>query len=240
ASGTGTAPASRALTTDAPQPAMRLIARRADALLGAHDDVAIDAADAGLACDVGLAAILGDLPAGSAPARAADRLHLLMLVSAFASPAGAPGQGGPDLPRHHDYCAFSPVAVTPDEFGAAWRGVRLATSPDVHRNGRRVAPRAGAAADQAGGSADFSQLAAMLARTQGVAAGTIVFSATVQDVAGSGKAADAADAAETAASAALPGVLEMGDRIRVDSLDATGASVCGAIDHSIAPADDSL
>ncbi|MCY0389077.1 fumarylacetoacetate hydrolase family protein [Robbsia sp. Bb-Pol-6] len=214
---------------------MMLAARRGDALLGACDDVLVDEADAGLTCDVGLAAILGDLPPGSAPARAADRLHLLMLADIFAAPAG-PGRDGGEPLRQYDRCAFSPVAVTPDEFGAAWQGVRLTARVDVQLNGRRVEPRGvEAEADRA---ADFAQLAAAIARTQGVAAGTIVVSATLRGVAGFEAGTEARAAADAAP--VSPRGLETGDRIRVDSLDATGESVCGVIEHSIVPADDSV
>jgi fumarylacetoacetate (FAA) hydrolase len=74
--------------------------------------------------------------------------------------------------------AFAPLAVTPDELGDAWREGRVRMRLHVQCNGARVG-------EPHGGEMDFSfgQLVAHAARTRRLAAGTIVGSGTVSNVA---------------------------------------------------------
>ena len=73
--------------------------------------------------------------------------------------------------------AFSPVAVTPDELGAAWRDGRLHRPLLVELNGRPFG-RADAGIDM---TFDFGPLIAHAAKTRALAAGTIIGSGTVSN-----------------------------------------------------------
>src|SRR5690606_663542 len=71
--------------------------------------------------------------------------------------------------------ALSPVFVTPDELGEAWRGNKLHLPLVTHVNGAWFgAPEAGEDMQF-----DFAQLVAHAARTRPLAAGTIVGSGTI-------------------------------------------------------------
>ena len=140
--------------------------------------------------------ILGDVPIGADAdtARAAIRLVLLYSVP-----------GGDDAAA----ATFSPVAVTPDELGAAWEAGRLIGAPTVDLNGRPAArPEAAdaaprlSAADRPGG-AD--------ARAGG---GSILAAGTVAGPAGG---------------------LGFGDVLRVEMRDALGHSIFGAIEQTVEP-----
>ena len=73
--------------------------------------------------------------------------------------------------------AFSPVAVTPDELGEAWRDARVHLPLVVHVNGGPFGhPNAGV--DM---TFDFGQLIAHAAKTRRLGAGTIVGSGTVSN-----------------------------------------------------------
>lgn len=194
------------------QPASRTML--SDALFAAQDEIVVPGADAKLGFSSGLGLLLSDVKAGIPPSRAADCIRLLML--------GAALQGHDDVARSQPaddredarWYAFSPVAVTPDEFGPQWQDAHLNATLTVQVNGRR----ASAASTEALREVDMGLLVAALAQRRDVAAGTLVLSAP---------------AAHTSAES-----LVFGDRIRVDILDPQGDSLCGAIELSIAPVDD--
>lgn len=74
--------------------------------------------------------------------------------------------------------AFSPVAVTPDELGAAWRDGKVHHPLIVHLNGIKVGePDAGV--DM---TFNFPQFIAHITRTRNVRAGSIVGSGTVSNI----------------------------------------------------------
>ena len=126
-----------------------LLQRSGNALFG-------PAAAPALAGDAGLAVICGDVPAGASADSALEGVRLLLL--AFEFDAGA---------------AFAPLAVTPDELGAAWRGGRAHVGIDSRREGHRER-RDAAAMPQ-----PFGELIAALAARGAVGAGSIVGSAAL-------------------------------------------------------------
>ncbi len=103
----------------------------------------------------GVAVILGDVAQGASPEEAAAAIRLVALVQT--SPDGG--------------AAFSPVAVTPDELGAAWDGARLLAPLGVTVNGRAV--------DVGAPVTDFAALVAAAARERALPAGTAVASQPV-------------------------------------------------------------
>jgi fumarylacetoacetate (FAA) hydrolase len=109
--------------------------------------------------------------------------------------------------------AFGPVAVTPDELGNAWRGGRVHLALESRCNDERVGR-----CETAGTRFHFGQLIARLSRTRRVRAGSIV---------GSGGFEGCALRAEA---------LRQGDRMRIELIGRDGASVCGAIEQRVAPA----
>ena len=199
---------------------------RADLLLGALDDVLMNEAALGAAPHISfqasLAAIVSDVPSGMTPTRTVESVRLLMLAAVFTA-ASKPADAADGAPQsQQQWCSFSPVAVTPDEFGDDWPLGRDAHDADnrldVQVNGRRLASAGQGHA--LSGSSDmfeapgFPRQIAALARAQRITAGTIVLG---------GPATRHDDG------------LGFGDRIRIDVADAAGASVCGSIEQSIVP-----
>ena len=94
----------------------------ADALHGARRDAVLPAGVPvdGWTCEAGIALVTGDIAHGTAPASALDGVRLLVLWSALSHADPVAGAAAPAA-------AFAPLAVTPDELGAAWRhgGVAL-------------------------------------------------------------------------------------------------------------------
>ena len=169
-----------------------------DELLGPHDDVAIADDGWGLAAAPALAVVSGDMAAGVAAAPALDGVRLLMLVNAWTLR---------ERPDAWPVAACGPVAVTPDELGAAWAGGRCHGTLACHVDGQPVE------APPAAEGAHFGRLLAQLAVARRLRAGAVV----------------AAARAPTAA-------LRIGQRLRIEFIDADGQSPFGAIEQRVVAA----
>ena len=128
--------------------------------------------------------------------------------------------------------AFSPVAVTPDELGAAWDGGKVNLPLLSHLNGALFG-RPDAGVDM---TFDFPQLVAHAARTRPLGAGTIVGSGTVSNVdrsVGSSCLAEVRMLETIDRGQPSTPFMSFGDRIRIEMLDAEGRSIFGAIDQEV-------
>ncbi len=132
--------------------------------------------------------------------------------------------------------AFSPVAVTPDELGDAWRDGRFELPLHIHWNGEWFgSPNAREM------TFTFHQLLEHVTRSRRLRAGTIIGSGTVSN---EDRAAGSACIAERRAIELIEqgeprtAFMRFGDRVRVEMLDADGASIFGAIDQRIVSLDD--
>jgi fumarylacetoacetate (FAA) hydrolase len=127
--------------------------------------------------------------------------------------------------------SFSPVAVTPDELGDAWRGGKIHLPLRSIWNGRPVGqPDAGI--DMV---FNFPQLIAHLCKTRNARAGSIVGSGTVSNRdASKGYSCIAEQRCLETIEHGEPvtGFMRFGDTIRIEMLDA-GKSVFGAIEQTV-------
>ena len=136
--------------------------------------------------------------------------------------------------------AFSPTAVTPDEFGPAWDDAKVSLPLRTDLNGTHFG-RPDAGADMA---FDFPALIAHAAKTRALGAGTIIGSGTVSNrdrSRGSSCLAERRTLETLESGAPITPFLKFGDRVRIDMVDAEGRSICGAIDQRVvryAPAAD--
>ena len=213
------------------------------ALLGPHDDIVLAHEEWGIDFGAGIAAIVDDLPAGATPDEAHGRIRLLMLANEVTLRNLMPDElakgGGPLQAR--PAIAFSPVAVTPDELGDAWRGGKLHLRIKATWNGN-LAGQPDAGADMA---FNFPQLAAHLCKTRRLQAGSIVCAGPVSNKESSKRGAPAPGYAciaqqrssETIADGA-PGTpfMRFGDTIRIEMLEEKGKSVFGAIEQKLSKA----
>ena len=123
--------------------------------------------------------VTGDVPQGASPDEAAAAIRLVMLVNDVSLRGLIPAElaKGFGFFQSKPSSAFSPVAVTPDELGAAWDGRRLSLPLLSHLNGALFGrPEAGV--DM---TFDFPSLVAHAAKTRPLAAGSIVGSGTVSN-----------------------------------------------------------
>ncbi len=202
----------------------------ADDFLGPTDDILLASAIWGIDFEGEVAVITGDVPMGSSAAQAAACIRLVLLVNDVSLRNLIPQElaKGFGFVQSKPACAFSPVAVTPDELGEAWQDGRLHRPLQVAWNGVQVgAPDAGV--DMV---FSFPQLIAHLARTRNVRAGSIIGSGTVsnKDAAkGYTCIAEKRCLEMIAHGAASTPYMQFGDTVRIEMHNAQEASIFGAI-----------
>jgi fumarylacetoacetate (FAA) hydrolase len=217
-----------------------------DAFLGPHDPIPLPGDESlGLDLEAEVAVITGDVPMGTNPESALTHIRLVML----ANDVTLRRLVAPELEKGFGFfqskppTAFSPVAVTPDELGAAWRGGKLNLPLLSFVNGAPLGkPNAGI--DM---TFDFGVLIAHAARTRSLTAGSIIGSGTVSNrgadggpgkpVSGGG-AGYSCLAEQRVAETLLHGAprtpfLKPGDTVHIEMRDARGASIFGAIEQRV-------
>ncbi|MEN3278448.1 MAG: fumarylacetoacetate hydrolase [Massilia sp.] len=205
-----------------------------DDLLGAHDDIVLAHEEWGIDFGAGLAVIVDDVPMGATPDEAHGRIRLLMLANdvALRSLAADELARGTGFLQSRPAAGCSPVAVTPDELGEAWRGGRVHGVLRSTLNGHLVGqPDAGV--DMA---FNFPQLIAHLCRSRTVRAGAIVGTGPVSNrEAGAGYACIAEQRSREAIADGTPSTpfMRFGDTIRIEMLDEKGKSIFGAIEQAV-------
>ena len=215
-----------------------LAQRGSDDFLGPSDDAWFGAEAWGIDFAAELAVITGDVDMGASPAQALDGVRLLLLANTWTLrhlvPAElATGGGlGMGLLQSQPSTSFSPVAVTPDELGDAWRGGRLHGTLQTSWNAKRV----GLGDTGPDMQAHFGQLISHLAKTRNVRAGSIVSSGPVSHADPAKGWHNLADkrASETLQDGApKTGYLRFGDTLRMDLKDQDGHSVFGEIKQRV-------
>jgi fumarylacetoacetate (FAA) hydrolase len=202
----------------------------------------------GCDCEGEVAVVTDDVAMGVSVAEALGHIKLVMLCNDVSLRNLVPAElaKGFGFFQSKPSSAFSPVAVTPDALGDAWREGRLHRALHVDINDQpfgRV---------EAGEDATFSlaELVAHAAKTRSLTAGTIIGSGTVsnRDADGGpgrpvsqGGLGFSCIAEIRVIETILQGApktpfLRHGDRVRIEMLDEYGASIFGAIDQVVAPA----
>lgn len=217
-----------------------------DSLMGPCDEAVVGSAAMGIDFGAGLAAITGDVPMGSSPEQALHGIRLLMLSNTLSLRHLMPS--GPAQPWSHlqswPGTGFSPVAVTVDELGDAWRGGRIHLPLHSSCNGRKVG-MCEAGEDM---GFHFGQLVAHIAKTRTLHAGAIVGSGVVSNqgvISGKGQnqrmdwprgyhcIAEKRAMELQQSGAASTGYLQFGDTVRIEMKGKDGLSIFGAIDQTI-------
>jgi fumarylacetoacetate (FAA) hydrolase len=216
-----------------------------DSFVGPCDPIAVLSEEWGVDLEAELAVVTGDVPMGASVEQAAQAIRLVMLVNDVSLRNLIPKEleKGFGFFQSKPASAFSPVAVTPDELGDAWRDSKLHLPLLVTLNDQPFG-RPNAGEDM---TFSFAQLIAHAAKTRELGAGTIIGSGTVSNKQGSLHGSSIANGGvgycclaelrmyETIAQGApATPFLRFGDTVRIEMLDAGGASVFGAIDQEVA------
>ena len=204
---------------------------------GPRDPVLVADEAYGIDLEAEVVVVTDDVPQGATPEQAAGHIQLVGLINDVSLRNLIPGElaKGFGFLQSKPRSALSPVFVTPDELGDAWRGNKLHLPLLTHVNGEWFgAPEAGVDMQF-----DFSQLVAHAARTRPLSAGTIVGSGTVANEDTSLGASCFAElrTVETLRDGkpSTP-FMAFGDTVRIEMLDRAGTSLFGAIEQRIARA----
>jgi fumarylacetoacetate (FAA) hydrolase len=205
-----------------------------DDLLGARDDVPFVDTAWGIDLEAEVAVITDDVPMGTSVAEAAAHIKLIMLVNDWSLRGLIPGElaKGFGFYQSKPATAFSPVAVTPDELGAAWRDSKVHL-PLVSRINGQVFGSPDAGTDM---TFSFAQLIAHATKTRRLGAGAIVGSGTVSNYdrsRGSSCLAEKRTLEQLEHGAPRTPFLQFGDRVAIEMLDTEGRSIFGALDNCV-------
>ncbi len=227
-----------------------------DDFLGPRDDALFTSEAHGIDFEAEIAVITSDLPMGCTPDRALDGIRLVMLANDWSLRHLVPDELAKSFGflQSKPATAFSPVAVTLDEFkglgavgatGAtdatsAWVAGRLNLTLQSQWNGRTVG------LCEAGGDMTFhfGQLIAHLCKTRNVRAGSIIGSGTVSNkgVEIKGKKdwpkGYSCIAEKRAIETILDGepktdYMKFGDTVKIEMKGRDGQSVFGAIEQKV-------
>ena len=205
-----------------------------DTLLGPCDALDAVPAEWGLDFEAEVVVITGDVPKGADVDRCAEAIRLIALVNDVSLRGLIPDELAKGFGFVHAKppTAFSPVAVTPDELGDAWRDGKLHLPLRVHRNGEFFgAPNAGV--DM---TFNFPTLIAHAAKTRPLSAGTVIGSGTVSNLdrsAGGCCIAEKRMLEILETGSAKTSFLSPGETVRIEMLDADGVTIFGAIEQEV-------
>ena len=215
-----------------------------DSFVGPRDTIDAISEDWGIDLEAEVAVVTGDVAMGSSVERCAKEIRLVMLVNDVSLRNLIPAElaKGFGFFQAKPASAFSPVAVTVDELGDAWKDSKLRGKLRVQINGQPFGePDAGE--DMA---FSFAQLVAHVTKTRAMVAGSIVGSGTVSNKHGSMHGSRIAHGgvgyaclAELRMVETIEGgtpvtpFLRFGDRVRIEMFDAAGQSIFGAIDQTV-------
>jgi fumarylacetoacetate (FAA) hydrolase len=216
-----------------------------DGFLGPRDPIPL--ADEAWGCDfeAEVAVVTGDVPIGASRETCLAAVRLVMLANDVSLRNLIPGELAKSFGffQSKPASAFSPVAVTPDELGPAWRDGALRRPILVSLNGAPFG-RPDAGADM---TFDFGRLIAHAARTRTLAAGSIVGSGTVSNRGADGGPGRpiaegglgyACIAEQRTVETILSGeprtpFLKTGDLVRIEMCDEGGRSIFGAVEQRV-------
>ncbi len=181
-----------------------------------------------------VAVVLGDTPMGTTSADASKYVRLVMLVNDVTLRNLIPDElaKGFGFFQGKPATAFSPVAVTPDELGAAWKDGRVHLTLQTWLNGKLVGDT------HAGPEMHFSffDLMQHISKTRSFTAGTILGSGTVSNeerARGISCLAEVRMIETIETGAPKTSFMKDGDRVEIEMKDANGRSIFGRINQRV-------
>lgn len=205
-----------------------------DAFLAPCEPIRMMNEEWGIDFEAEIGVVVADVPMGADATTCAAAIRLLVLVNDVSLRNLIPAElkKGFGFLNSKPRSALSPVAVTPDELGDAWREGKLHRPLLSSLNGQLFGR------PEAGEDMQFSfpELIAHAAKTRPLAAGTLVGSGTIANRdPGRGSSCLAERRMLEIIEAGEPRTpfLAFGDRVRIEMLDPEGASYFGAIDQEV-------
>jgi fumarylacetoacetate (FAA) hydrolase len=208
-----------------------------DDFLGPRDDMPLPSEADGMDFEAEIGVVVDRVPMATPAAKALQHVKLLVLLNdaSLRVLAGREIKTGFGFLQSKPATSFAPVAVTPDELGAAWRDGRVHLPVRVQWNRAQFGtPDAG----QMGFG--FHDLVAHAARTRNLHPGTLIGSGTISNstyrTVGSACIAERRGIETVDQGKPSTAYMKFGDTVRIGMLDAQGASIFGSIDQRMVQA----
>jgi fumarylacetoacetate (FAA) hydrolase len=207
-----------------------------DNMLGSCDPIEVASEDWGIDFEAEVGVITDDVGYGVAINEAAAHIKLILLINDVSLRNLIPDELAKGFGFLHGKpaSAFSAVAVTPDELGAAWEGSKLHLPLTVYWNGRLFG-NANAGDDM---QFSFARLVHHAAKSRKLSAGTIIGSGTVSNydsTKGYSCIVEKRVVEIIETGVAITEFMRFGDKIRIEMLDGQGNPIFGAIEQEIRP-----
>ncbi len=207
-----------------------------DDFLGPHDDVPLPSEAHGIDFEGEFGVITDEVPMSCAAEDAAGHIKLIVQINDWSLRTFGPREMRTGFGFLHakPSSSFAPVAVTPDELGAAWRDGRVHLPLHVQWNDEWFGHPNGSEMNFS-----FYQLIAHAAATRRLRAGTIIGSGTVSNAersAGSACISERRVIELLDQGAMKTSFMKFGDTVRMEARDAAGSPLFGAIEQRVVKA----
>ncbi len=205
-------------------------------MLGPHAPIEAISEDWGIDFEAEVGVITDDVMAGVSVNDAASHIKLILLINDISLRKLIPAElaKGFGFLQGKPACAFSPVAVTPDELGVSWVNSKLHLPLIVHWN-EHLFGQANAGIDM---QFNFAQLITHAAKTRNLMAGTVIGSGTVSNndlTKGLSCIIEKRVVEIIATGKATTEFMHFGDTVRIEMLNNQGQSLFGAIEQKVQP-----
>lgn len=202
--------------------------------LGPRDVIPVSSEDYGIDLEAEVVVVTGEVAMAATPEQAGKAIRLVGLVNDVSLRALIPAElkKGFGFLQSKPRSALSPVFVTPDELGEAWKDGKLHLPMRTWLNGKWLG-EADCGVDMQFG---FGQLVAHAAKTRPLVAGTLVGSGTIanQDTSrGASCLAEQRTVEKLRDGESTTPFLKFGDTVRIEILDGEGKSIFGAIEQTV-------
>lgn len=207
-----------------------------DDFIGPRDDIELPSESQGIDFEGEFVVLVDDVPMGCSADDALSHIKLILQINDVSLRALAPREmrTGFGFLQAKPSSSFAPLAITPDELGAAWRDGRVHLPLHVEWNGEWFGQPHGGQMNF-----HFGELIAHAALTRRLRAGTLIGSGTVSNAersAGSACIAERRAIEMIEQGAAQTGFMHFGDRVRMDVVSSDGHSLFGAIEQRVVKA----
>lgn len=207
-----------------------------DSFLAPRDPIAMESEEWGIDFESEVAVVTDDVPMGTPANKMLPHIKLIMLVNDVSLRNLIPAElaKGFGFLQSKPASAFSPVAVTPDELGSAWKDGKVHLPLRTELN-KTLFGEPNAGVDM---QFNFPQLLAHAAKSRALCAGTILGSGTISNKdpsVGSSCLAEKRMIEIIKDGKPSTPFMKYGDKVKIEMLDAAGKSIFGAIEQEVVP-----
>lgn len=205
-----------------------------DGFLAPGEPIRMGSEEWGIDFESEVGVITGDVPMGVKTAQAGEHIKLLVLINDVSLRNLIPAElkKGFGFLQSKPRSALSPVVVTPDELGPAWRDGQVDLPLHTHYNGEPFGhPECGVDMQF-----NFPRLIEHAAMTRPLAAGTLIGSGTIanqDETRGSSCLAEKRMLEIIKHGKPATPFMSFGDRVHIEMLDAEGKTIFGAIEQVV-------